>query len=69
VTSDQSSSLHICHIIAGASTGGAETFCLDMVKALHERGIKQTMISRPHEQVVSALAERGIPHYSMGFQR
>jgi glycosyltransferase involved in cell wall biosynthesis len=69
VTKDQSAPLSICHIIAGASTGGAETFCLDMVKALHERGIKQIMISRPHEQVVSALAERGIPHYPMGFQR
>jgi len=69
VTKVQSSSLNICHIIAGAGTGGAETFCLDMVKALHERGIKQTVISRPHQHVVSAFAERGITHYPMGFQR
>ena len=69
MTKVQSSSLNICHIIAGAGTGGAETFCLDMVKALHERGIKQTVISRPHQHVVSAFAERGITHYPMGFQR
>lgn len=61
--------LKICHVIAGAQTGGAETFCLDMVKALHDRGVKQAMISRPYEHIIDALAERNIPHYPMGFQR
>ena len=59
----------ICHVIAGAPTGGAETFCLDAVKALHERGIEQVMISRPHPDYVTALAERGIPHYPTSFNR
>ena len=59
----------ICHIIAGAPTGGAETFCLDALKALHERGIEQIMISRPHDEYVKATAQRGIQHYPASFNR
>ena len=59
----------ICHIIAGAPTGGAETFCLDAVKALHERDIEQIMISRPHDEYVKATAQRGIQHYPASFNR
>ena len=61
--------LKICHLIAGAPTGGAETFCLDAVKALHERGVEQVMISRPHVEYVSALAARGITHFTTSFNR
>ena len=63
------SPLKICHVIAGAKTGGAETFCLDMVKALHDRGVNQVMISRPYPHILDAMAERNIPHYPMGFRR
>lgn len=61
--------LKICHVIAGAQTGGAETFCLDMVKSLHDRGLNQVVISRPYDHILDALAERNINHYPMGFQR
>lgn len=59
----------ICHIIAGAPTGGAETFCLDAVKALYERGVVQVMISRPHDEYVKAMVQRGIQHYPVSFNR
>jgi glycosyltransferase involved in cell wall biosynthesis len=61
--------LSILHVIAGAERGGAETFCLDMIKSLHDRGVDQTVISRPYPHVVQALDERGIRHYAMGFER
>jgi len=63
------SPLKICHVIAGAERGGAETFCLDMIKALDDRAIWQVVISRPHPHLVADLETRGIRHYSMGFQR
>lgn len=63
------SPLSILHVIAGAERGGAETFCLDMIKSLHDRGVAQVVISRPHEHLVEALDERGIRHYPMGFER
>ena len=39
--------MKVLHIVAGAGTGGAETFCLDAVKALHDSGIEQVIIGRP----------------------
>lgn len=60
--------LKICHIIAGAPHGGAETFCLDTVTSLHKRGIAQVMISRPHPNYVRVLSELGIRHYRLAFK-
>ncbi|NBQ84193.1 MAG: hypothetical protein EBU10_08220, partial [Alphaproteobacteria bacterium] len=44
---NQGQSMKVLHIVAGAGQGGAETFCLDAVKALHDRGVEQVMIGRP----------------------
>ena len=33
--------MKILHIVAGAEKGGAETFCLDAVKALDDAGIEK----------------------------
>ena len=57
----------VLHIVAGAGQGGAETFCLDAVKALHDNGVEQVMIGRPHQHYLDALNERGIKHYPLSF--
>lgn len=57
----------ILHIVAGSRHGGAETFCLDTIKALHEVGVQQHVICRPHENYLDALRARGIPHDTLGF--
>lgn len=59
--------MKVLHIVAGAGQGGAETFCLDAVKALHDSGIEQVMIGRPHQHYLDALNARGIKHYPMSF--
>jgi glycosyltransferase involved in cell wall biosynthesis len=59
--------MKILHIIAGAGQGGAETFCLDAVKALDDSGLEQVMISRPHGYYLEALAARGIKHHALSF--
>ena len=61
--------MKILHIIAGAGRGGAETFCLDAVCALHDAGIEQVLIGRPHPHYIEALEMRGIKHYHLSFNR
>lgn len=61
--------MKILHIFAGAEQGGAETFCLDAIKALHDAGITQKALCRPHPHVVKALDERGIEHTPLTFNR
>lgn len=57
----------ILHIVAGGGHGGAETFCLDAIKALHDRGVRQHVIARPHAALVAALTERQIPFTPFAF--
>ena len=59
--------MKVLHIVAGAGTGGAETFCLDAVKALHDSGIEQVIIGRPHKHYMDAAKARNIPYYEMSF--
>jgi glycosyltransferase involved in cell wall biosynthesis len=40
--------MRVLHVIAGAPTGGAETFSQDAIAALGLRGVAQRVISRPH---------------------
>lgn len=61
--------IKILHMVAGSETGGAETFCLDAIKALHEAGVTQRVICRPHPAFTRALRERGIPFDTMAFSR
>ena len=63
------SDLTICHIIAGAPHGGAETFCLDTIIALDERRVKQIVISRPHQNYLRVVHARNIPHHPLSFSR
>ncbi len=59
--------LKILHIVAGADHGGAETFCLDAIVALHEAGVKQHVITRPHKRVIETLKSLNIPFDTMSF--
>ncbi|HIF26042.1 MAG TPA: glycosyltransferase family 1 protein [Micavibrio sp.] len=61
--------MKILHIVAGAERGGAETFSLDAIKALHEAGVQQYVVCRPHKHVVKALEERIIPYTAISFGR
>ena len=53
-------STKILHLMAGAPTGGAETYCVDALLALQSAGIKQTLITRSHTQRLSDLLAAGI---------
>lgn len=57
----------VLHIVAGAGKGGAETFCLDAIKALDDAGIRQHVICRPHDNYLEAFRQRGIPHTTLSF--
>jgi len=61
--------MKILHIIAGAAHGGAETFCLDAIKSLHEQGVEQHVICRAHPDFTKALDERHIPYKTITFSR
>jgi glycosyltransferase involved in cell wall biosynthesis len=59
--------MRVLHVIAGAPTGGAETFCLDAIAALAVRGIEQKVLCRPHSQAVARLAEASVPYEPLPF--
>jgi glycosyltransferase involved in cell wall biosynthesis len=59
--------MKILHVIAGAATGGAETFCLDAIAALAERGIEQRVICRPHAQATAQLDVADVPYEPLSF--
>ena len=61
------STKRILHVVAGSGQGGAETYCLDMIKALHEAGIRQHVICRPHAHYLEAFRQRGIPFDTLSF--
>lgn len=61
--------MKILHIIAGAPQGGAETFCFDAIKSLHEQGVEQHVICRPHDNFVNILNDKNIPRTHIGFNR
>src|SRR5207248_9309815 len=57
----------VLHIVAGAATGGAETFCLDTITALAERGIEQKVLCRPHRQNLDRLRQLSIDFEPLSF--
>ena len=64
-----SENLKILHIVAGAPTGGAETFSQDAMCALHEQGVEQRVLCRPHPNRVNAMEARDIPYTPLTFNR
>jgi len=61
--------MRILHLLAGAPTGGAETFALDAIEALDQRGVAQTVIARPHPLLLDRLRTLGIPFVPASFSR
>jgi glycosyltransferase involved in cell wall biosynthesis len=59
--------MRILHVIAGAPTGGAETFCFDAITALAEGGIEQKVLCRPHPQALARLDKAAVPHEPRSF--
>jgi glycosyltransferase involved in cell wall biosynthesis len=59
--------MRILHVIAGAEIGGAETFAVDAIVALAERGIAQHVICRPFATPLRRYAEAGVGVTTMGF--
>ena len=52
--------MRVIQVMAGAEYGGAETFFVRLVSALHRAGLKQHLILRGHPQRVEALKSAGI---------
>ena len=61
--------MRILHMIAGAEHGGAETYCLDAIKALDERGVEQHVICRPHSNYLETFSEKSISHSIRSFNK
>jgi glycosyltransferase involved in cell wall biosynthesis len=61
--------MRILHVIAGAQTGGAETFAQDAITALAARGVEQRVVTRPHPLPLQRFAGAGIPVETMQFSR
>ena len=59
--------MRVLHVIAGAKTGGAETFAQDAITALAARGIEQRVLTRPHTLALARFAEAGVPVETLGF--
>ncbi|MDR3522535.1 MAG: glycosyltransferase [Acetobacteraceae bacterium] len=59
--------MRILHVIAGAEIGGAETFAVDAITALAERGVAQHVICRPFPLPMQRYAAAGIGTTTLRF--
>lgn len=59
--------LRVLHLVAGGDRGGAETYCLDAIQALHAAGVQQAVVCRPHPDYMEVLARLGIAHVPLRF--
>mgnify|MGYP003624247955 CR=1 FL=1 len=59
--------MKIIHVLAGASTGGAETACIDTCIAMAKHGFDVEVITRPNKTRVPRLKEAGIKTYLLPF--
>ena len=59
--------MRVLHVIAGAEIGGAETFAVDAITSLAERGIAQHVICRPFPAQLKRYAEAGVGVTPMRF--
>ncbi len=61
--------MRILHVIAGAPTGGAETFSTDAILALAAQGVQQHVICRPHPIPLRRFADAGVPVTPLSFSQ
>ena len=62
-------SMKVLHIIAGAEQGGAESCAVVTIRALHDAGIEQTLICRPHTAFLTLVKDCAIDHHILSFKR
>lgn len=58
--------LRLLQVMAGAESGGAETAFIDMVLALHERGVRQHVVTRTNDRL-RRLDAAGVPYTCLPF--
>ena len=59
--------MKVLHIIAGAKEGGAESCAIDTIRALGNKGIKQTLICRPHPNFLKLTKDCELKSYTLRF--
>ncbi len=59
--------MRVLQVMAGAAHGGAETYFIDMVTALHRAGLDQTVVIRTNAERAAELREAGIEPYQLPF--
>jgi len=52
--------MKVLHVMAGAPTGGAETYCVDALLTLQHAGLQQILLTRPHTQRLAELKNAGV---------
>lgn len=61
--------MRVMQVIAGAGQGGAETFFVDLVSALHRAGLAQRVVIRHNSSRAQALRAAGIEPVQLPFRR
>jgi glycosyltransferase involved in cell wall biosynthesis len=59
--------MSVLHLLGSRGDGGAETYFVDLVSALHAAGIEQACAMREHAGRAAALTEAGVATASFGF--
>lgn len=59
--------MSVLHLLGSDGDGGAETYFVDLVSALHRAGIAEACAIRRHAARARALAEAGVVSRSFGF--
>src|SRR5579884_957679 len=59
--------MSILHLLGAAGEGGAETYFLDLTRALAEAGVEEACAIRANAGREAALTEAGIPFETFGF--
>ncbi len=59
--------MRVLQIMSGAKVGGAETFFVDLVTALHRRGLKQSVVIRRDATRANILRQVGIEPVELPF--
>ncbi len=59
--------MSVLHLLGSRGDGGAETYFVDLVAALHDAGMAQACALRPHAERTRALTQAGVATGSFGF--
>jgi glycosyltransferase involved in cell wall biosynthesis len=59
--------MSVLHLLGSRGDGGAETYFVDLVRALHDAGMAQACALRPHAERIRALTQAGVATGSFGF--